>query len=255
MILTDPVFYLIGLPTIFVIAVSKGAFGGGLAVLGIPMLSLVMSPIEAAIVVAPLVSVMDLFALGKFGPSTWSRPDLSWLVPGLIAGIAAGYLFFAFVDARIVNLGIGLITLSFSADYFMRGRFTPPSGRAVSPALALTAGTASGFTTFVAHGGGPPLAMYLLYRGLHKTIYAGTYLAFFMIGNLVKLLPYGLLIWARPWTLAAAALLAPAVPLGVWAGLWLHNRLDQRRLFFWCYVLLTLAAAKLLFDALRAFLG
>jgi uncharacterized protein len=39
---SDPAFCLIGLPTVFLIALSKGAFGGGLAILGIPLLSLVM---------------------------------------------------------------------------------------------------------------------------------------------------------------------------------------------------------------------
>ncbi len=46
-------------------------------------------------------------------------------------------------------------------------------------------------------------------------------------------------------------MLAPVVPLGVWLGKYIHDRLDQARLFFWCYVILLAAAAKLLFDALR----
>ena len=252
---SDPLFYLVGLPTVFVMAMSKGAFGGGLAIVGVPMLSLVMSPIEAAIVVAPLVSFMDVFALRSFGPKTWSKPDLTWLVPGLLAGIALGYAFFTLVDARFVTLGIGLVTAAFAADYFLRAMHRPDGARPVSRPLALVAGLASGFTTFIAHAGGPPVQMYLLRRGLAKAVYAGTNLALFTLGNFVKLIPYGLLIWAQPSTLGAALLLAPAVPVGVWAGKWLHDRLEQRRLFFWCYVLLSLAAAKLLYDAARALLA
>jgi hypothetical protein len=252
---TDPLFYLVGLSAVFVMALSKGAFGGGLAIIGVPMLSLVMSPIEAAIVVAPLVSFMDIFALNSFGPKTWSRPDLTWLMPGLLAGIALGYLFFSQVDPRLVTLGIALVTIAFTADYFLRGRHQAEGGKPVSPPLALLAGTASGFTTFIAHAGGPPAQMYLLYRGLNKTIYAGTNIALFTLGNFIKLLPYGLLAWATPRTMIAAALLAPIVPLGVWVGKWMHDRLEQRRLFFWCYILLLFAAAKMLFDAARALSG
>jgi uncharacterized membrane protein YfcA len=252
---TDPLFYLVGLPTVFVMSMSKGAFGGGLAIIGVPLLSLVMSPIEAAIVVAPLVSFMDIFALGSFGPKTWSKPDLSWLMPGLLVGIAAGYAFFALVDPRLVSLGIGAITVAFIADYFLRGRSVPSSRRPASPPLALLAGLASGFTTFVAHAGGPPAQMYLLSRGLNKTLFAGTNLALFTLGNFVKLFPYGLLMWAQPRTSSAALLLAPAVPLGVWAGVWLHARLEQQRLFFWCYIILLIAALKLLLDAARAYFG
>jgi uncharacterized protein len=250
---TDPLFYIVGLATTLVISLSKGAFGGGLAIIGVPLLSLVMPPIEAAIVVAPLVSFMDIFALGSFGPKTWSKPDLAWLMPGLLAGIALGYVFFALVDADLVGLAIGAITLSFTADYFLRGRLAPAGGHPTSAPFALLAGTASGFTSFVAHAGGPPAQMYLLWRGLDKTRFAGTNLALFTLGNFVKLFPYGLLMWAHPNTFVSAVLFAPAIPLGVWAGKWLHDRLEQRRLFFWCYVLLTFAAAKLIFDATRAY--
>src|SRR5688572_23019984 len=119
--LTDPLFYFVGLSAVLIMALSKGAFGGGLAIVGVPMLSLVMSPIEAAIVVAPLVSFMDFFALNSFGPKTWSKPDLAWLAPGLLVGIALGYWFFASVDARFVTLVIGGVTILFAADYFLRG--------------------------------------------------------------------------------------------------------------------------------------
>ncbi len=248
-------FYLIGIPTVFLIAVGKGAFGGGLATLGVPLLSLVLLPIEAAIVVAPLVSLMDVFALGSFGPRTWSKPDLLWLLPSLVLGIALGYFFFTHVDPNLVAAAIGAVTLAFTADWFLRGRKKPPQKLPVSPPLALAAGVASGFTTFIAHAGGPPIAMYLLRRGLHKTVFAGTTIAIFTLGNFIKLFPYGLLAAARPSTIWAALALAPAVPVGVWVGKYLHDRLEQNRLFFWCYLILAFAAAKLLFDSIRAFAG
>jgi len=47
----------------------------------------------------------------------------------------------------------------------------------------------------------------------------------------------------------------PAIPLGVWAGTLLHDRLDQERLYFWCYVVLAISGLKLLVDSLRALLG
>jgi hypothetical protein len=245
-------FYVVGLPTIFLIALSKGAFGGGLATLGIPLLSLVMPPLDAAIVVAPLVSFMDLFAFGSYGPRTWSKSDVVWLMPSLVAGIGVGYFFFTNFDPHFVEASIAAVTLVFTAHWFLKSRRAKPSHRPVSPPLAILAGTVSGFTTFIAHSGGPPVNMYLLRRGLDKTTYAGTNLAIFMLGNLVKLVPYGVLAYAKPLTMVAAALLAPIVPVGVWAGVYLHRRLEQDRLYFWCYLLLAAAAAKLFYDALRA---
>ncbi len=56
----DPTLLLfLGLATTFVIAVREGALGGGLAMLGIPLLSRAIDPIDAAIVVAPLVAFLE----------------------------------------------------------------------------------------------------------------------------------------------------------------------------------------------------
>jgi uncharacterized membrane protein YfcA len=52
----------------------KGAFGGGFAIVGIPMLSLVMDPVTAGGLLAPLFIAMDLYALRYWKPSTWSKP-------------------------------------------------------------------------------------------------------------------------------------------------------------------------------------
>jgi uncharacterized membrane protein YfcA len=251
----DPLFLAIGWLTTALMAIGKGAFGGGLAILGIPLLSLVVDPLDAAIMVAPLVSLMDIFALGAFGRASWSKPDLVWLLPGLVVGIGIGTAAFVFVDPRIVTMLMALVTLVFAGQWFLRGRYAKPGALPPTPPLALVAGTASGFTTFIAHAGGPPIGMYLLARGLDKTMYAGTSVALFTVGNAIKLVPYGALGLTRPQALWGALALAPAVPIGVWLGKRLHDRLPPQKLFFWCYLLLSLAAVKLLADAVRSLLS
>ncbi len=250
--LPDPWFLLIGWTTVLAVSIGKGAFGGGLAMLGVPLLSFTMAPVEAAITMAPLVAFMDVFALGAFGRASWSRPDLAWLLPGLAVGIAIGAAVFALVDPRLVTFLIGTVTLGFSAHYFLRGRLVTGGERPVSRPLAVFAGAASGFCTFVAHSGGPPVAMYLLRRGLTKTVFAGTTVAFFTFGNFLKLPPYLVIGWDRFELFRAALWLAPAVPVGVLLGKALHDRLPQQRLFFWCYVILAAASVNLLIGAIRA---
>lgn len=80
-----------------------------------------------------------------------------------------------------------------------------------------------------------------------QAAYAGSTSLVVTVGNIVKVLPW--LIVSRP---NAAALLVclPLVPLGVWAGWRLHDRLDQRRLYQLCYGLMILTAVKLLWDGL-----
>lgn len=248
---TDWSFYAVGAAATFLMALGKGAFGGGLAILGIPLLALVMDPIQAAIVTALLVAFMDFFALGSFPRTAWSKPDLTWIMPGFLAGLFVGFLTFEWVDRRWVALVIALITLAFTVHHFAR-RGAVASTIPVMPGFAAFAGWGAGFTTYVAHAGGPPMALYLLRRGLTKTEFAATTVIIFTIGNLVKLPGYIYSGLDEPTVFTKALVLAPVVPFGVLIGRWLHDRLPRERLFTLCYVLVGLAGTKLLVDALRA---
>jgi uncharacterized protein len=166
----------------------KGAFGGGFSIVGIPLLSFVMDPVTAGGLLAPLFIAMDLFALRYWQPSTWSRPDLRLLLPGLVIGIGAGSLLFppGHRDRHgcdhLIFVGLWLLA---GAQVRIRPRST---------AKAIAAGLTSGITTMVAHSGGPTLAMYLLPLGLSKEIYAGTTSLFFTVGNATKAVPWLLIV-------------------------------------------------------------
>ncbi|QET05217.1 MULTISPECIES: sulfite exporter TauE/SafE family protein [Cupriavidus] len=231
---------------VFLICFMKGAFGGGFAIIGIPLLSLVMDPVTAGGLLAPLFIAMDLYGLRYWKPSTWSKPDLLRLVPGLVIGIGIGYALFQVLDHRAISIVMAAVTLIFVGLWLVRGGEVVTRPRSSSKAVA--AGLTSGITTMVAHSGGPPLAMYLLPLGLSKQVYAGTTSLFFTVGNLLKAIPW--LALARPagatWTLMAISLLA--VPSGVWLGWRLHDRLDQRQMYRVCYGLLVVTAMKLLWD-------
>ncbi len=248
----DPSTLAIVVAGVFVIAFMKGAFGGGFAIVGIPLLSLTTDPITAGTIMAPLLLLMDAFALRNWKPTTWSKPDLAVLLPGLVAGVGLGWLLIAWLDKRLVAIAMALITLAFAAHWLFGLASATPKPRSAVKGLAC--GTLGGLTSMVAHAGGPPLAMYLLPLGLPKAIYAGTTSVFFTVGNVIKIGPW--LALGAPssavWTLIACA--APAVPLGVWAGWRFHQRLDQAAMLRWLYGLLVATALKLLYDGVRGFL-
>ncbi len=245
--------YLIAFAGVFLISFMRGAFGGGFAIIGIPLLSTVMDPITAGGLLAPLFIAMDLTALRYYKPATWSKPDLMVLVPGLVIGIGFGYLLFRALDHRAIEIGMAAITLAFVGLWFIGG--APVTIRPRSLCKAMAAGLTSGITTMVAHSGGPPLAMYLLPLGLSKEIYAGTTSLFFTFGNALKAVPWLLLVkpGTSVWILMAACL--PAIPIGIWLGWRFHGRLDQRQLYRACYALLVVTASKLLWDGLTGYLG
>lgn len=251
---TSPTFYLVGIITTLLIAATKGAFGGGMAIAGVPLMALVMDPIIAAIMLAPLVVIMDLFALRAFPRSTWSMHDLKYMAPGLLVGIVIGWITFEFVDRRLVILLIGMITLAFTLRWFFKHRLNPPAPHGVQPGKAFGLSIAGGFTTFVAHAGGPPVAIYMLGRGFSKAMMAGTSMALFFLGNVVKLAPYGKLAMDAPLAIAGAIVFTPLIPFGVWLGKSIHDRLDEAQLYFWIYLLLAITGTKLVWDGVRALL-
>ena len=254
-IITDlpaPFVLAVALAGVFLIAFMKGAFGGGFAIVGIPLLSLAMDPIAAGALLAPLFVIMDITALRFWRPNTWSRVDLAMLLPALVVGIGLGYFVLRDLDRHAVEIVMGVVTLVFAALWFIGGGEIKPRPR--STFKAAVAGLSSGVTTMVAHSGGPPLAIYLLPLGMSKALYAGTTSLFFTVGNLLKAGPW--LVLATPsrslWMLMA--LCVPAVPVGVWAGWRLHERLDQRALYRLCYAILVITAAKLLWDGLAGYI-
>src|SRR6201989_2939565 len=234
---------LIAFAGVFLICFMKGAFGGGFSIVGIPLLSFVMDPVTAGGLLAPLFIAMDLFALLYWKPSTWSKPDLVLLLPGLVAGIGTGYLLFRFLDHRAIAILMAVVTLIFVGLWFVQGANGAIQPRSKPKAVA--AGLSSGITTMVAHSGGPPLAMYLLPLGLTKEIYAGTTSLFFTVGHATQAVPWLLL--GRPtagvWTLMGVCLLA--IPAGVWLGWRLHRSLDQRPGYRGWYGLLVVTAGRL----------
>jgi uncharacterized membrane protein YfcA len=244
---------LVTFASVFLICFMKGAFGGGFSIVGIPLLSVVMDPITAGGLLAPLFIAMDLFALRYWKPSTWSKPDLMLLLPGLLIGIGCGYVLFRFLDHRAIAIVMAAITLIFVGLWLVAGAEVTTRPR--STPKAITAGFASGIITMVAHSGGPPLAMYLLPLGLSKEIYAGTTSLFFTVGNATKAVPWLLLVkpTTAVWSFMAVSL--AAIPMGVWLGWRLHGSLDQRQVYRACYGLLVVTALKLLWDGVSGYLG
>jgi hypothetical protein len=114
-------------------------------------------------------------------------------------------------------------------------------------------GTAAGFTTFVAHAGGPPFAIYLLPLRLATAVYVGTTVVYFTVMNALKVVPYAQLGLFDARTLWTAAVMLPVAIGGMLLGLWLR-RPDPNSSAV-AYTLLFATGTKLLFGSLRVRAG
>jgi len=248
-------FYPLAVFAILLTGVSKGGFGGGVGGFAVPIMSMMIAPVEAAAIMLPILCAMDIFGVHAWR-GRWSMQHLRIVLPGAAIGIAVGALAFGTLSANAVRLLIGMIAVVFTLNRWLAlteklaARMTRqprPPGR---PA-GLFWGAVSGFTSTLAHAGGPPFAVYMLPQRLDKSLLVGTSVLFFFVVNYTKLLPYYLLGQLNLGNLAASLLFAPLAPLGIWLGVWLHRRISERLFYQVSYALLFVTGAKLILDALR----
>jgi uncharacterized membrane protein YfcA len=61
--ITDPFFYAVAIPAVIMVGLSKGGFGGAMALLGVTLMALAISPVQAAAILLPILIVMDIVSL------------------------------------------------------------------------------------------------------------------------------------------------------------------------------------------------
>jgi uncharacterized membrane protein YfcA len=246
----DATFFLIAVPAVIFAGISKGGFGSGAAFAATPILALIVDPRLALGLMLPLLMLVDVATLGPYW-KRWSWPEARLLILGGVPGVVLGVLLYRVADADVFRFLIGAIALGFVLFQLGRVRgWIRASGRPAGTGAGLTAGIAAGFTSFISHAGGPPVAVYLLSRGLSKTAYQATTVLVFWAINIAKAVPYAFLGVFTAETLWANVLLAPAALIGAWVGVKAHHMVPERLFFAITYVLLTLTGSKLIWDAL-----
>ncbi len=239
-------FYLVAAFAVLMTGVSKSGFAGGLGVLAVPLMSLFQTPQVAVTVMMPILLVMDCANIWNYRHS-WSWTYVKSLLPGALCGIVVGAFTFQWMDPALLKLAIGGMALLFVLQFAcaqMIGRPTGDSSRVVVFSL----GALSGFASFVAHAGGPPVKGYLLSRGMEKSLFVGTNSVFFFALNLIKTFSYLALAQYSHETLTASLLLTPFLVLGVLLGFRLHHLISQLLFTRIAYLFLALAGTKLLWD-------
>ena len=217
--LTDVWFYAAAIPAVIIVGLAKGGFGGGVAVVGVPLMALAISPIEAAAILLPILIVMDIVAIAAWW-RVYDRRSLVMLLPASILGIGIGWAVASSVTDAEVRLIVGIVSVVFTLNYWLRGRLVLEA-KAHNGPKAWFWGMISGFTSFVSHAGGPPMQMYMLPLRLDPKLLAGTMVLLFAVVNFVKLIPYAALGQFSTANLAASAILLPLAPVSTWLGAWL----------------------------------
>jgi hypothetical protein len=250
--ITDPLFYAVAIPAVILVGLAKGGFVGALAMLGVPLISLMISPVQAAGILLPILIAMDVFALWAYR-GVYHLPNLKILIPAALTGITIGWLTAAYVSDAHVRLIVGVIAFLFTLDYWIAWRGANIPGPNVAKGGFW--GTIAGFTSFVAHAGGPPVQMYLLPQRLEPRLYVGTSVIFFTCVNWLKVIPYAALGQLGFENLATSAVLAPLAPISIFTGAWLVKILNAETFYRLAYAMIFVISLKLMWDGASAVFG
>ena len=244
----DPWFYLAASVAVLVVGVAKGGLGGGIGVIAVPLMAMVISPVQAAAILLPILMVMDALALRAYW-KLWDARYLRVLIPAALVGTALGFLTARSISVDGLRILVAGVALAYAAvDVRRRARSAGPP----NPAAAALWGATSGFTSFSIHAGGPPLQAYLLPRCADRTTFQATSILFFFFVNWSKVFPYA---WLGQWssgTLLTSLALLPLAPVGVWAGRRLHLYVSDETFFRVVRAALLVIAVKLIYDVWMA---
>lgn len=236
------------LAAVLLVGLSKGGLGGAFALMGVPLLALVMPPVQAAALLLPVLLMMDAVSLWTWR-GFYDRALLRLMLPSAMVGIMVGALAAAFTSDAMVRLLVGVVALVFVArETVWKAGSTPFQGH--RPVLAWVCGTAAGFTSFVAHAGGPPYQIYAMPLRLNPKVFTGTSVIFFAVVNLVKVVPYAALGQFDSTTLLSGLLMLPLAVLATLAGAAIVRRMRGDVFYRFMYAMIALVAAKLVWDGL-----
>lgn len=248
-LLADPATLALAVLAVAILGLAKGGFSG-LGVLGTPLLALALPPAVAAAVLLPVLLVQDVVSVWSFRHH-WNGWIVAWMLPGAAIGVALGTFLAASVAEEQLLLVLGLLTLTFGLYRLWLER----GGRIVAPSdspgwIGTLFGVGVGFTSQVAHAGGPPFQIWVTPRRLPHETYVGTSSIVFAAVNWMKVPSYIALGSLNRQTLTAAALLMPLAIVSTIGAVRLIRRMDTARFYSLIYVLMVLLGAKLTWDGL-----
>jgi len=248
--LTDPVFYLFAVPAVVLIGLAKGGFSG-LGALGTPLMALGLDdPVRAAAILLPILIAQDVVAVAAYRKS-WDGRVLAAMLPGAAVGIGLGWLLAAHISSDAVMAALGAISILFGVYRLAVERGGRIAASSDSPIwVGSLFGIAAGFTSQIAHAGGPPFQMWVMPRRLERDVFVGTSAIFFAIVNWIKVPAYAALGQFTAANAIAAAVLLPVAILASLAGVRLVRRVSMERFYILVYVLMIVAGLKLLLDGL-----
>ena len=211
--------------TILIGACMQRVAGMGVGILGGPVLSLALGPVEGIMVVNAIAAVNGL-------ASTWTqRRDVDWRKFALIGSVrVVGAMpvtwLIHVVSPAVLQIIVGLLILLALGITTFGKRFVPTVRGRVP---ALVAGALGGFSNTLAGVAGPVITVYAQASRWDQRTFAATLQPLFVVSGtlsfIIKAVSGSGDITGEPWGIWPAALLA--IVLGIAVGMRIARRVDR----------------------------
>jgi uncharacterized membrane protein YfcA len=89
-IITDPIFYLVAIPAVIILGLSKGGFAG-IGTATTPLMALYLPPLEAAALILPVLIIQDMISIYVYRRE-WDPSNLKIMLPGAVIGMGVAWL-------------------------------------------------------------------------------------------------------------------------------------------------------------------
>ena len=222
----EPILLIVAALVAFLIGMSKGGLGGAAGALATPMMALVLPADKVIGLILPILMLADIFAVALHR-GNWNGKLILLLLPGAIVGVTIGTYFITSAPTEMLRTLLGVIVLVFALYKIFEKRILGLFNYKSRNWHGLVAGTVTGFSSALAHTGGPPVSIYLLMQNVTPAVFIATSALFFFILNWIKVPYYYYAGLFDPDQLRRIVWLLWLVPLGVWFGRWLAFRFKR----------------------------
>lgn len=228
---------------LFLAAAAHAVTGFGYVLLAVPLLALIVDPHTA---VAAAVLAAALVALAAWGRERAhvDAPSMTRLALAGLVGVPLGLWVFAAVDAAVLLVVIGVITVATTA--LLASRVSLPAG----PRTDVVAGLASGVLVTTTGTNGPPLVLALQAKNLPPRTARATLQALFALQGVVAAVGLALTGQVGLLVLTLLALSVVASVLGWRVGDAVFRRLSAEQLRVVILLVLLVSGSLLLVRGL-----
>lgn len=243
------IFYLCAILAVIFTGLSKGGFAG-IGAVAMPIMALGGDPIAGAAILLPILICQDAVGIWSYR-KTVDKRIVFIMLPSMTLGVFLGYLYADLLSKEAIMGAVGAISLFFGARNLwksMRGKVQAAANSNVF--VGLIFGTITGFTSQIAHAGGPPFYMWVLPQKLHRDILVGTKSIAFGYVNWIKVPAFLALGQMTMQNLKTSVLLLPLAIAATFAGVAIVRRIETAKFYTIIYVMMCVLGLKLLYEAI-----